>query len=444
MINKKSQAALEFLSTYGWAILVLLVVLVALGYFGVLDPGKLMGSRCIFSSEFSCLSHNMHNNGVEFIIKNNVGELIKVTALNITTSKGQVECSSLTIDGESELEPWASGDTKKVSVICNFEGAYLVPGEKEKLFVALSYYKVMSGSGYEHKVHGELIDLVGDTGLETGESLNPPCKNYIIDPNFQSCIAGTLAKNWADVTDADMLAFAGILDCAGASILNIDGIQCLSNLNELYLYNNQLTSLPTEIGSLGSLTKIYFGNNLLTSIPSQIGNLTSLLSLSFYSNQLTSIPSQIGNLTNLYGLYLNDNKITSLPPEIGNLGSLTKIYIQDNQLTFIPAEIGNLSGLTTLLAWNNQLTSLPDSMGNIQNLGRLDVASNNILSLPDSIGNADWLWRLDLENNAELSSIPVYNGVYGGSYLGELYIMNTNMDCSHPNIASWGSPYCVD
>lgn len=36
MKNKKSQAAMEFLMTYGWAILVVLAAIAALAYFGVL------------------------------------------------------------------------------------------------------------------------------------------------------------------------------------------------------------------------------------------------------------------------------------------------------------------------------------------------------------------------------------------------------------------------
>ena len=37
-MHKKSQAAMEFLMTYGWAILVVLVAIGALAYFGVLSP----------------------------------------------------------------------------------------------------------------------------------------------------------------------------------------------------------------------------------------------------------------------------------------------------------------------------------------------------------------------------------------------------------------------
>mgnify|MGYP001619472072 FL=1 len=43
-MDKKSQAALEFLMTYGWAILVVLVAIAALAYFGVLSPCKFVPS----------------------------------------------------------------------------------------------------------------------------------------------------------------------------------------------------------------------------------------------------------------------------------------------------------------------------------------------------------------------------------------------------------------
>ncbi|MBU0536711.1 MAG: hypothetical protein KKE20_07120 [Nanoarchaeota archaeon] len=46
MAKKRSQAAMEFLLTYGWAIIVVLVVIGALGYFGVLDPTMLLPEKC--------------------------------------------------------------------------------------------------------------------------------------------------------------------------------------------------------------------------------------------------------------------------------------------------------------------------------------------------------------------------------------------------------------
>ena len=44
----------------------------------------------------------------------------------------------------------------------------------------------------------------------------------------------------------------------------------------LYLYNNQLQSIPTEIGQLLNLNKLYLYNNQLQSIPTEIGKLLNL------------------------------------------------------------------------------------------------------------------------------------------------------------------------
>ena len=51
---KKGQAAMEFLMTYGWAILVVLVAIGALAYFGVLSPARFLPSSCTLIPGLSC------------------------------------------------------------------------------------------------------------------------------------------------------------------------------------------------------------------------------------------------------------------------------------------------------------------------------------------------------------------------------------------------------
>ena len=57
--SKKAQAAMEFLMTYGWAILVVLVVIGALSYFGVLSPSTLLPEKCTFPVSVSCTDHTV-------------------------------------------------------------------------------------------------------------------------------------------------------------------------------------------------------------------------------------------------------------------------------------------------------------------------------------------------------------------------------------------------
>ena len=146
----------------------------------------------------------------------------------------------------------------------------------------------------------------------------------------------------------------------------------LSNLQVLYLSNNQLTgSIPPELGNLSNLRDLHLRENQLTgSIPSELGNLSNLQELYLSNNQLTgSIPSELGNLSNLRGLYLYDNQLTgSIPPELGNLSNLRDLYLSNNQLTgSIPPELGNLSNLQHLYLAGNQLTGcIPAALGDVR------------------------------------------------------------------------------
>ena len=58
-MRKKGQAALEFLTTYGWAFLVILVMIGALAYFGVLDPTRFLPQRCQFGAELYCARYTL-------------------------------------------------------------------------------------------------------------------------------------------------------------------------------------------------------------------------------------------------------------------------------------------------------------------------------------------------------------------------------------------------
>ncbi|MBI1936050.1 hypothetical protein HYS31_06435 [Candidatus Woesearchaeota archaeon] len=79
--SKKSQAALEFIMTYGWAILVVLVAIGALAYFGVLSPDKFLPSKCFFPSGIACLDHKATATTLAVSVRNSLGYDITVDAV---------------------------------------------------------------------------------------------------------------------------------------------------------------------------------------------------------------------------------------------------------------------------------------------------------------------------------------------------------------------------
>ena len=150
------------------------------------------------------------------------------------------------------------------------------------------------------------------------------------------------------------------------------------NLERSELTTGQLCKILNALTATqrNALKNLYLGNNQLTSLPESIENLTALTGLYLNQNQLTSLPVSIGNLTALTGLYLGNNQLTSLPDSFGNLTALKLLYLGGNQLKLLPESFGNLSALTELHLARNQLTSLPVSFGNLSALTRLYLENN--------------------------------------------------------------------
>ena len=87
----------------------------------------------------------------------------------------------------------------------------------------------------------------------------------------------------------------------------------------LDLTNNQLTSLPKEIGKMRSLRELRLSKNQLVALPPEIGYLESLKHLDLEDNHLYSLPDEIRELCelgNLNALFLHGNPRLGLPPEI--------------------------------------------------------------------------------------------------------------------------------
>ena len=78
---RKSQAAMEFLMTYGWAILVVLAAIAALAYFGVLSPEKFLPEKCILQPGIACVSHKVEPAKVTLVISNGLGRTMIINSI---------------------------------------------------------------------------------------------------------------------------------------------------------------------------------------------------------------------------------------------------------------------------------------------------------------------------------------------------------------------------
>jgi len=83
MNNKRGQAAMEFLMTYGWAILAAVIVIGVLAYFGVFSPSTYVPNQCLVSAPFGCNAGVAKTTGVTLELRNGAGETLNVTSVAV-------------------------------------------------------------------------------------------------------------------------------------------------------------------------------------------------------------------------------------------------------------------------------------------------------------------------------------------------------------------------
>ncbi|XP_042734574.1 E3 ubiquitin-protein ligase LRSAM1 isoform X4 [Lagopus leucura] len=127
-------------------------------------------------------------------------------------------------------------------------------------------------------------------------------------------------------------------------------------------------------------------NNLTSLVPKSC-SLLSLITvkvLDLHDNQLASLPTDIGQLTSLQVLNLERNLLKCLPQSIGDLAQLQVLNVKGNKLKELPATVSGLRSLRTLNVSENLLQELPRVLAHIRTLETLTLdASSMTYPSPD-------------------------------------------------------------
>jgi len=144
----RGQAALEYLITYGWGFLVILVMLGALAYFGYLTPSRYVPARCSFGMQLECVDYrlsessrpckdfpsdsNCKKGNITLQLLNNFGADINITEIgtvtnmsyktfpmNIYIAKGEKNTTYLPLN-QAEQTQLVAGDRMTVPLIITF------------------------------------------------------------------------------------------------------------------------------------------------------------------------------------------------------------------------------------------------------------------------------------------------------------------------------------
>jgi len=133
-MRKRGQAAMEFLMTYGWAILAAVIVIGVLAAFGVFSVGDSLPTLCVVNFPLNCDQNQIAATSgaagvgfIQFILGNGVGNSIDVSAISLT---GDCVGTGAAIAG------FADGTVATVTVNC---AALVSPGQVLKGDISVTY-----------------------------------------------------------------------------------------------------------------------------------------------------------------------------------------------------------------------------------------------------------------------------------------------------------------
>ena len=80
-MNKKGQSALEYLMTYGWALVVIVIVIAALFAFGIFNPPA--AGTCSGLDKLAYQDHAINNGVITIVMGNGAGSTITIDTANV-------------------------------------------------------------------------------------------------------------------------------------------------------------------------------------------------------------------------------------------------------------------------------------------------------------------------------------------------------------------------
>lgn len=205
--KKRGQAALEFLMTYGWVILIVLVVIGSLVYFGILSPSTILGSKCILQMGLYCKDHKVDSDSrmIFLELRNTKGKGILINQVNITgNALGEKGCllipsTKLPPKYSNPLDEIFNGNpglrlksekSAMLPVRC-FDQIFGYAGGKAKVDIKIRWHYDDSSSNYNHMASGELYTKIkkgkcGEDGffVDGLDGSSECCKSfdaYVID-----------------------------------------------------------------------------------------------------------------------------------------------------------------------------------------------------------------------------------------------------------------------
>ena len=99
MVRRRGQAAVEFLTTYSWAIFILFGVISAIYMLDLADPDRYADPECVLDNQISCLEaqYLLNSSGgsdqLRLNLRNNYPQAVRLTDIRVQLDTGTINSS---------------------------------------------------------------------------------------------------------------------------------------------------------------------------------------------------------------------------------------------------------------------------------------------------------------------------------------------------------------
>jgi hypothetical protein len=158
----RGQAAMEFLMTYGWAILVVLIVIGALAYFGVLSPSNLLPEKCTFPVSLTCVDFNVAGStttgSVTLVLQNGAGRDMSISKMVVNSDALASGGAACNVPVPPTVLPSTLSNGNKASFVIGGAGcAWVDQGRDKNRYLINVEYNWLDNPTVKHNITGELL-----------------------------------------------------------------------------------------------------------------------------------------------------------------------------------------------------------------------------------------------------------------------------------------------
>ncbi|GAA3599549.1 hypothetical protein GCM10022198_24790 [Klugiella xanthotipulae] len=245
----------------------------------------------------------------------------------------------LWIEGQTAALPTLAVGEAQANPLKDADGVAVQPASSTATIDAAantwSFDEVAPNNTLTWRAPVRALETVGDYFSGTINQASEGSGVVIEDQALRTCINSVLKQDANAVITKTQARSVTLLDCSGAGVTTLSGLQDFTKLTSLNLANNQVSDL-SPLKNLTALTELSLAHTAITSL-SDLAGLSHLKTLEIQQNQVSDL-SPLAGLSKLSWLYAWTNNIADVSP----LKSLTldRLWIEGQTVTLGDLAVG--------------------------------------------------------------------------------------------------------